>query len=165
MSDRIAVMNAGRVEQLGSPEELYDRPATRFVADFIGTTNLLAGRVHALEPAAAVVQLASGDTCLADRDGLTPGSEVELSVRPEAVGVGDPAPLSPSAVPGRVEQVAFLGTTIEYHVRTAGGLDIVARAPKSATRYTVGSDVALTWSPREALVIGGRVPRTEEEQP
>jgi spermidine/putrescine transport system ATP-binding protein len=165
MSDRIAVMNAGRVEQLGSPEELYDRPATRFVADFIGTTNLLAGRVHALEPAAAVVRLASGDTCLADRDGITPGSEVELSVRPEAVGVGDPAPLSPSAVPGRVEQVAFLGTTIEYHVRTAGGLDIVARAPKSATRYTVGSDVALTWSPREALVIGGRVPRTEEEQP
>src|SRR5882672_5972732 len=57
MSDRIAVMNRGKVEQLGTPEQLYDEPATRFVADFIGTTNLLHGTVEALEPGAAVVRL------------------------------------------------------------------------------------------------------------
>jgi spermidine/putrescine transport system ATP-binding protein len=157
MSDRIAVMNAGRVEQLGTPEELYDRPATRFVADFIGTTNLLAGEVESLEPGTAVVRLNSGDRCHVDRDGLAVGSTIEISVRPECVAVGEPVGATETAVPGRVEQVAFLGTTIEYHVRTAGGLDLVARTPKSGMRFAVGADVAVRWEPTEALVIeGGR---------
>jgi spermidine/putrescine transport system ATP-binding protein len=164
MSDRIAVMNAGRVEQLGTPEELYDRPRTRFVADFIGTTNLLAGEVESLESASAVVRLDSGDRCRVERDGLAVGATIELSVRPENVAVGEPVAASDSVVAGRIEQVAFLGTTIEYHVRTAGGLDLVARAPKSGNRFVVGADVAVRWAPTEALVIGSSREKREEEQ-
>ena len=79
MSDRIAVMHAGEVEQLGTPEELYERPATRFVADFIGTTNLLHGMV---QPDASV-RLATGEVAPVVHNGLAAGSEVELGVRPD----------------------------------------------------------------------------------
>ena len=69
MSDRIAVMHAGKVEQLGTPEELYERPATRFVADFIGSTNLLRGRVEG----DGWVRLDSGDRATVAHDGIAPG--------------------------------------------------------------------------------------------
>ncbi len=69
MSDRIAVMNRGRVEQLGTPEELYDRPTTRFVADFIGTTNLLHGTVESLEDGFALVRLRFGRSLPIGRQG------------------------------------------------------------------------------------------------
>src|SRR5262249_39216169 len=82
MSDRIAVMNGGRVEQLGTPEELYERPATPFVADFIGTTNLLHGTVEALDDEAAVVRLESGDRCRVGRVERAAGDAVDLSIRP-----------------------------------------------------------------------------------
>jgi spermidine/putrescine transport system ATP-binding protein len=164
MSDRIAVMNAGRVEQLGTPEELYDRPTSRFVADFIGTTNLLTGTVEALEPATALVRLSSGDRCRVERDGLGLGEEVDLSVRPECVLVGEAAP-QPDALAARVEQVAFMGTTIEYHLRTPRGLDLIARAPKAGDRFPIGTDVALRWPPGEALVLAHGASRQEEKQP
>src|SRR6266850_1133584 len=103
MSDRIAVMNSGRVEQLGTPEELYERPATRFVADFIGTTNLMAGTVSAVESGEAVLRLDSGDDCRVVSEGLAVGRRIELSVRPEAVGL---VPIgSLGAIPATVDQV------------------------------------------------------------
>src|SRR6185503_7377398 len=73
MSDRIAVMNRGRIEQVGTPEDLYDRPSTPFVADFIGTTNLLSGMVAALREGESVIRLDSGDACIAGADGCVPG--------------------------------------------------------------------------------------------
>ena len=82
MSDRIAVMNRGKVEQLGTPEALYERPATRFVADFIGTTNLLRGEVVSTEADCAVVRLESGETCPVGRAGRTVGDAVDISLRP-----------------------------------------------------------------------------------
>ena len=84
MSDRIAVMHAGKVEQLGTPEELYERPATRFVADFIGTTNLLHGHVEA---DGARPPRARARSRRAPHDGIARGAEVELSVRPEAISL------------------------------------------------------------------------------
>jgi spermidine/putrescine transport system ATP-binding protein len=151
------------VEQLGTPEELYDRPATRFVADFIGTTNLLAGRVEAVDGDSAVIRLGSDEVCRIERNGLAIGSPVELSVRPESVSLGELGSTARSALAGRVEQLAFLGTTIEYHVRTTGGLDLVARAPRAGTRYPVGSEVAVGWTPGEALVLASTGPAKEEQ--
>jgi spermidine/putrescine transport system ATP-binding protein len=165
MSDRIAVMNGGRVEQMGTPEELYDRPATRFVADFIGTTNLLAGRVEAFEGDSAVIRLGSGDVCRIERDGLALGTPVEMSIRPESVSLGGPSAGGEPAMAGRIEQLAFLGTTIEYHVRTTGGLDLVARTPRAGTRFPVGGEVALHWAPGEALVLASSANGHEEDQP
>ena len=149
MSDRIAVMHAGKVEQLGTPEELYERPATRFVADFIGSTNLLRGRIEA----DGRVRLESGEVAHVAHDGMPDGTEVEISVRPEAISI---VPASAEdAIKATVEQAAYLGTTISYQLRTAGGLALTVLSPKTGVRLPVGSDVAVTWSPSEALVLGG----------
>lgn len=155
MSDRIAVMHAGKVEQLGTPEELYERPATRFVADFIGTTNLLHGTV---QPDGSV-RLATGEIAAVIHDGPAE-SEVELSVRPESIGLVSVNTVG--AILATVEQAAYLGTTISYQVRTAGGLSLTVLSPKTGTRLPVGSEVAVTWSASEALVLGRGPGRLEE---
>jgi spermidine/putrescine transport system ATP-binding protein len=157
MSDRIAVMHAGRVEQLGTPEELYERPATRFVADFIGTTNLLRGVVEA----DGGVRLGSGERTRIAHDGLGPGAEVELSVRPEAMTLVPPDAVG--AIRGHVEQAAYLGTNVTYQIRSAGGLALTVLAPKTGIRLPVGSEVAVAWPPSEALVLGGG-PATQGEE-
>ncbi len=164
MSDRIAVMHAGRVEQLGTPEELYERPATRFVADFIGTTNLLSGSVESADTASALVRLAGGDACRVVGRDLRPGQAVELSIRPESIVLKTSNGSSPPGVErlqARVEQVAYLGGTVQYQVRTHGGSLVTVLAPKTGERYPVGSDVDIAWPPAEALVLDS-APSEEE---
>jgi ABC-type Fe3+/spermidine/putrescine transport system ATPase subunit len=148
MSDRIAVMHAGKVEQLGTPEELYERPTSRFVADFIGSTNLLHGRLEA----DGWVRLDSGDLAPVAHEGLATGATVELSVRPESIELVPPS--AEGAIRGTVEQAAYLGMTISYQVRTPGGLSVTVLTPKTGIRLPVGSDVAVSWAPSEALVLG-----------
>jgi spermidine/putrescine transport system ATP-binding protein len=163
MSDRIAVMHAGKVEQLGTPEELYERPTSRFVADFIGSTNLLSGRIEA----DGRVRLTTGELARATHDGLAAGTDVEISIRPEAIALVPAA--ADGAIAATVEQAAYLGTTISYQLRTAGGLAMTVLSPKAGARIPVGSDVAVTWSPSDALILGvGPRPATqdmEEETP
>jgi spermidine/putrescine transport system ATP-binding protein len=159
MSDRIAVMHAGKVEQLGTPEELYERPTTRFVAGFIGSTNLLHGRIEA----DGSVRLSSGEVARVAHDGMAAGSEIEISVRPEAISI---VPVSgQGTIKATVEQAAYLGTTISYQLRTARGLALTVLSPKTGERLPVGSDVAVTWSPSEALILGGGPVGPEEEDP
>jgi len=170
MSDRIAVMSHGKIEQLGTPEELYERPRTRFVADFIGTTNLLTGAVEAADATAgtALVRLTGGDTCVVAGTDMAIGRTVELSVRPESILIkasNGAAPAGPDPIRGSVEQVAYLGGNVQYQVRTNGGLAITALAPKTVQRLQVGSDVDLVWPPTEALVLAGTAEREEEAQP
>ncbi len=171
MSDRIAVMHRGRVEQLGTPEELYERPRTRFVADFIGTSNLLAGTVESIDGSVARVRLSSGDTCHTAANGLASGHAIELSIRPESVRL---VPTNGTGTSGEVgtlgasvEQVAYLGGNVQYLVRTAGGLTITALAPKSGERIPVGGAVDVSWSPGDALVLAepsdGHEPVAQEE--
>ncbi len=171
MSDRIAVMHAGKLEQLGTPEELYERPATRFVADFIGSTNLLRGTVEG----GGRVRLSSGEIGPVAHTGLAQGTDIEISIRPEAIAVvpadnpdaittGDHTP-----IPAVVQGAAYLGSTIAYQLRTTGGLELSVVSPTTGTRFPVGSDVAVWWPPSEALVLG-RGPRddatgTEEHAP
>jgi spermidine/putrescine transport system ATP-binding protein len=154
MSDRIAVMDRGKVEQVGLPEELYERPATRFVADFMGTTNLLRGRLEAIDGSVAQVRLEAGDRCRAlAADGLAVGSEVELSIRPEAVVVAAPGDGGPGAIEGRIEQVAYLGPAVQYQIHSQGGAIVIALAPKTGRRFAVGDDVEVRWAPDDALVV------------
>ena len=169
MSDRIAVMRSGRVDQLGTPEELYERPRTRFVADFIGTSNLLTGSIESIDGALAFVRLATGEMCVTTATNeFRVGSDVELSVRPEAVVLHGRNGSGPSAqsgtIPASVEQVAYLGGNVQYLVRSVGGLSITVLAPKTAERLPVGGAVDVTWSPGDALVLAER-PRAEEETP
>jgi spermidine/putrescine ABC transporter ATP-binding subunit len=164
MSDRIAVMNRGRVEQLGSPEELYDRPTTRFVADFIGTTNLLHGIVESVEDSFALVRLDSGERCRIGRQGRASGQEVDISVRPEAIAIhadhgSDGANRFLSAT---IQQSAYLGSAVQYIVRTTGGVALTVLTAKNAERLTAEQAVVLDWPPDEALVLGVRPVELEE---
>ena len=163
MSDRIAVMNSGKVEQLGTPEELYERPTSRFVADFIGSTNLLNGQVEG----DGRVRLSSGELVPVTHDGLPRGTVIEISIRPEAIDI---VPASADgALQAVVEQSAYLGSTISYRLRTAGGLGLTVLTPKAGLRFPVGSDVAVAWPPSEALVLGrgpvGEATTSEETTP
>jgi spermidine/putrescine transport system ATP-binding protein len=169
MSDRIAVMRSGRVDQLGTPEELYERPQTRFVADFIGTSNLLTGSIESIDGARAFVRLATGEMCVTEATNeFRVGTDVELSVRPEAVVLHGRNGSGPSTqigtIPASVEQVAYLGGNVQYLVRSVGGLSITVLAPKTAERLPVGGAVDVTWSPGDALVLAEH-PRVEEETP
>ena len=164
MSDRIAVMHAGKVEQLGTPEELYERPTSRFVADFIGSTNLLSGRGRGRRPRSPVIGRAGPGRPrrAAERD-RDRDQHPTRGHRHRAGG----ARTAPS--PAVVEQAAYLGSTISYRLRTAGGLGLTVLTPKSGLRFPVGSDVAVAWSPSEALVLGrgpaGEATTSEEATP
>ena len=162
MSDRIAVMSRGRIEQLGTPEDLYERPTTSFVADFIGTTNLLAGAVETLGPDIATVCLDSGDRCVIASGGRRPGQQVHVSIRPEAIEL---ARANGSDVPGlraAIEQVAYLGAAVQYHIRTEKGLALSVLAAKAKERFESGDSVVLSWAPSDALVLGERTAEKEE---
>jgi spermidine/putrescine transport system ATP-binding protein len=163
LSDRIAVMNRGRIEQLGTPEELYDRPRTRFVADFIGTTNLLAGTVESVAGGSAVLELEAGGRCVVGADGLAPGAAVEVAIRPEALELvprdGSDAG-GPGADPagcwlrGRIELSAYHGTSISYQVRTESGRQVAATVPRTQRRLATGTPVEIRWRSDDALVLG-----------
>ena len=169
LSDRIAVMRAGRVEQLGTPEELYDRPRTRFVADFVGTTNLLAGRWRRSPGRTPSSSSRAGERCLAARRracspaggrAVHPPRGASSCVPP--VGPADAAPMQPPVLRGRVEQSAYLGTSIRYLVRTAGGLPVTAFVPRAARRLAQGDAVEIRWPPTAALALA-RSPEDHEE--
>ena len=175
LSDRIAVMNGGRIEQLGTPEELYDRPRTRFVADFIGTTNVLTGTVASVAGDGALVQLEAGGRCVVGADGLTPGDTLEIGVRPEALeltprlppdrAVGE-GPAAGSWLHGTIEQSAYLGTSISYQVRADGGQQVVATVPRTQSRIATGTPVQIRWRSEDALVLGGpTMTGNEKEEP
>jgi spermidine/putrescine transport system ATP-binding protein len=166
MSDRIAVMHRGKVEQVGSPEDLYDRPTTPFVADFIGTTNLLNGTVEELAAGLATVRLDSGDRCQVVTASRRPGQAIQLSVRPEAIAIEGPVDDGQprlGRLRGRVEQMAYLGSAVQYHVRTDGGLALSVLAGKNVARYGTGDFVELTWIPAEALVLDDGTGELEDE--
>jgi len=174
LSDRIAVMNRGHIEQLGTPEELYDRPRTRFVADFIGTTNLLAGTVSSVTADGAVLELEAGGRCVVGADGLAPGAAVEIAVRPEALELvprpaGDPGAADDPAgswLRGTVEQSAYLGTSINYQVRIDVGQRVVASVPRTQGRISAGTPVEIRWRPEDTLVLGRPAgPENEQEEP
>jgi len=163
MSDRIAVMNGGRVEQVGVPEDLYDRPATTFVADFIGTTNLFSGTIAGPDGQAELVRLDSGEQCLVAGGGRMAGEAVHLSVRPEAISIRIATDGAGPGLRGTVEQTAYLGASVQYQVRTDGGLALSVLAGKAGTRFATGDHVEVTWQPADGLVLGDASAKPVEE--
>jgi spermidine/putrescine transport system ATP-binding protein len=168
MSDRLVVMNAGRIEQLGSPRELYEHPATRFVANFIGTSNVLTGRLERKGDGWALAGLGPDQRVLvADAGGARDGQDVELAIRPEKIVLRteqDPPPPDRSALRVKVDEIVYLGTSTQFRTVTDGGETVaVYRQNASATP---GADVLagqvgwLEWPPEHSYVLRGS---TEEE--
>jgi spermidine/putrescine transport system ATP-binding protein len=153
MSDRIAVMDAGVVEQCGTPEEVYERPAKPFVAGFIGISNLMESVA-----AAGGVRLANGILCPAPLpEGVPDGTPVHLSVRPEKIvldGSGD----GMVALPGTVAERVYVGTATQVIVELDGGARIVAleqntERARADDRWELGLDVTVGWLPEHSLVL------------
>ena len=153
MSDRIAVMNRGRVEQVGAPEEIYERPQTTFVAGFIGVSNLLPATVES----AGEVRLDQGPTVRADAAGLGVGARCYAVVRPEKLhidGLGERG-ASPNGLPnveGVVESSVYLGTSTQIVVDLGEGVRMTVLVPNAseAERQALpggGARVALSWEP------------------
>jgi len=150
MSDRIALMRQGRIEQLGTPQDLYDRPRSRYVADFIGDTNLLSGTV--VESGEGRVSLLIGDVRLIGVSDapLEPGAEAWLSVRPEAIrvanaaGAGSPHTADGNGLNAKVSELVYAGSTVRLHAVLPSGQRLVAYAQVGAS-LEPGVEVQLTW--------------------
>jgi len=163
MSDRIAVMNVGRVEQIGSPREIYDHPRTPFVADFIGSLNALELTVAEIVGNLAVGRYGDGERIVvaADAD-IRAGDAVRVSVRPERVRidpVATPTPEDGSRLGGQIAEVVYLGMFTQFKVETAAGTILCHRlADESLSAYTAGTPVVLTWPVDQTAVLAGPPP-------
>jgi spermidine/putrescine transport system ATP-binding protein len=122
LSDRIAVMRAGKIEQLGEAEALYERPRSRFVSQFLGSCNLLEGEISGEEGQELRVSTPHG-TMYVGRDGIAavPGRRVTLAIRPEKVALASPGEAGTNKVPGTIEQLIYIGSETHYILSTPGG--------------------------------------------
>jgi ABC-type Fe3+/spermidine/putrescine transport system ATPase subunit len=149
LSDRLAVMSRGRIEQLAAPREIYERPATRFVADFIGASSRLSGRATASD----VVELGPGILVRVDAGrAFLVGEAVELAIRPERVLVGQGG--DASTVTGRIARLTYLGAQMEVSVELPGGQRVMGLvAEPSPVPLAVGATVPVTLPPDAFMVL------------
>ena len=153
-------MNDGLIEHLGTPREIYEHPATRFVAGFIGTSNLIAGAVTRLDGDRAIIEISPEERIIvpvADRT-VSPGSQLELTVRPEKIDLTTARPPGEGcALRGTVAEVVYLGTSTNFSVSTTAGSDIVVFQQNSASAADVaarGDSVWLSWQPEHSYPVG-----------
>jgi ABC-type Fe3+/spermidine/putrescine transport system ATPase subunit len=154
LSDRIAVMNHGRVLQLGPPKALYERPANRFVADFIGINNLIEGTVRATEPR-LLVETPIGEVSAVADSRWRVGERCVLSVRPENATVEATPPAGRNLAAGRVAFAAYLGNTLRYDVDLGQGVLFKAdvRDPWHHEPLAMGSPVTVSFPFTSTIAI------------
>jgi spermidine/putrescine transport system ATP-binding protein len=170
MADTIAVMNKGKIEQAGSAEELYERPHTAFVANFLGVSNLIAAKLGATTGDLATVETHDGAAIRVPSERIGPHDTdaVLVGVRPEKVTLvpaGQDTPQGANVLRGTVVVASFLGVSIQYLVRTAGGeeLTVIAQNADGAgpDAFAVGRDVQLAWKPVHTFVVAKETPHEE----
>ncbi len=153
MSDRIAIMNGGAFEQVGAPEDIYERPATRFAAEFIGQTNLVECVVRSAAPTGLVLEFDGMAVPARATAGVKPGDRVSLCLRTERVNYAA-APSGPCGVPGVLKSRHYAGGSIRCVIQLPSGRELVAVGHSGATeRVNVGDGVFATWNPDEAAVV------------
>jgi spermidine/putrescine transport system ATP-binding protein len=165
MADTIAVMNEGRIEQMGSGEELYERPQTEFVANFLGLSNLIDGRVASRDGAMATFDAEEGERVFVpnERFSNVNGGPVRVGIRPEKIAIatagaeGEASSTSRNVIHGRVTVASYLGVSIQYVVETKTGRELTVIAPNrdgdSAGSIGPGRDVSLAWDPAHTFVV------------
>jgi spermidine/putrescine transport system ATP-binding protein len=165
MADTIAVMEEGRIEQLGPGDELYERPRTEFVANFLGVSNLLDGTVTGRDGATSVFTTTDGTALRVPTtvlDGIA--GQARVGVRPEKMSI-HPAAGAPdglNAVRGQVALASFLGVSISYEVVTPAGHVLTVVAPNrhsgDARSHGPGEEVLLTWDPQHTFAVPRKEP-------
>ena len=161
LADRIAVMEHGEIVQIGTPTEIYERPRSRFVSDFIGVSNILEGKVVGRGAGALVVELPGGTRLSATPvDGPGVGDRIEVAVRPEKIRLAETAGGSANWLQGAIENVVYLGAVTYYYVRTADARLVVMeqnRAPRPASAPSpIGLPVHACWDVESTLVLSSR---------
>jgi len=159
MSDRIAVMDSGEVLQVGRPKDIYENPATRFVADFIGETNFLEGRVS--DVADGRVEVLVDDQLVVhahSEAAVSVGQSVAIALRPERTDLRSPDQAHDRAsLPGRVEEVVYIGTDTRYIVRLTDRTAMVVRQQNlggtDAMSVSAGVEVLVTWDTRDVRLL------------
>jgi spermidine/putrescine transport system ATP-binding protein len=159
MADRIAIMNAGRIEQVGTPTEIYSRPRSRFVANFIGESNFFEVTLDPATPGIATLRDGSKVGC--PRNGVVPGTTAAtLMVRPESIHVARPAEAQPGSLRATTVQTSFLGSYTRVAVRCDAVEEPVlvavhGKGEIAADTVNVDKEVALWWRPDDAVLIEG----------
>lgn len=153
LADRIVIMANGQIQQVGTPQELYRKPANAFVADFIGQNNIMRG---------TVVETGDRPGLLLNSDIVMPlnpqqltaaaGSEVDLSIRPEHLQLANNVNGSPS-LPARVSEILFLGNVIHCFVETPWGARLMVESSAQHANLQIGETVHISWKPEDALVF------------
>ena len=165
LSDRIAVMNGGKILQEGTPQEIYERPTSRFVADFIGQTNFFEGQVE--EIGAVTVVRETGGLVLrcAPASWVSAGMHVAVAVRPEKIGPsdGDPA----NRVAGTLVRTTYLGDLVQFHVALPDGRELVCQRQNErgdpTAAWRVGDRIEIGWAEGSALVLADDAVAGEED--
>jgi len=157
MSDRIAVMNAGRIDQIGAPGEIYERPRTKFVLDFVGLSNFMPGRVVERSGDGCEVEV-GGRRYQAAGAGTAAQGNVGYAVRPEKIALlPSDAPASHNQIAGAIRDIAYLGDITHYHVDVGMERPFLAHVVNRSGSFSpaVGSRVVLQWLAADAVVIEG----------
>ncbi|MFB1066782.1 ABC transporter ATP-binding protein [Natrinema sp. H-ect4] len=152
MSDRIAVMNDGQFDQVGTPQEVYNRPETRFVADFVGTANIFDGTVVDQSPEKITVDCGAFEILATPHDGVTVGETVSVVVRPEHTRV-ETTTEAANVIEGNVEVSRFLGDHVECHISLPTGTEAVGIVTPDGPSPTTGSQVTVGIDAEDCLVV------------
>ena len=152
LSHEIAVMNEGRIQQIGTPREIYERPASQFVADFVGNTNFIQGTVVSVVGAGfSRLSTEIGDlTTTVDQD-LRPDDRVAISIRPEDVDLSETRPAGDNVWEGRVEQKVFLGEAVDFQVAVGARTLLSRQHPTLRTK--VGEAIFVQLDPEKCVVL------------
>jgi spermidine/putrescine transport system ATP-binding protein len=161
MSDRIAVMSEGRILQLGTPNEIYERPRSRFVADFIGQTNFLDVEVVGVDGATVEVELAgSGRLRARVPEGIHPAGRMTLAVRPEKISLMEDLPGSEipgwDQLTGELIEIVYVGTHTQYLIRLPGGAVLTVHRQNRAVgegEHPLGEMVTVVFNPQSAALL------------
>ena len=160
MAHRIAVMDAGRIRQVGTPDEIYEQPNCRFTASFIGSVNLIEGRIRDDEKDFVTIESPALEGLAYIGHGVTgfEGQEVALALRPEKVQVDKEEPAQPhNKVRGVIEDIAYFGSHSVFHVRLPGGTRLLANMINSqrwaSEKFTWNDTVWLSWGDVAGVVL------------
>ncbi len=171
MSDRIAVMRHGRIEQVGPPEEVYEHPGTEFVAGFLGASNLLDGEVKERRDGVATIRLTAGGTVRVPEDRMPADldSVVKVGVRPEKISIlpeGEEPPPDRNRIPGLLRMATYIGVSHQYKVEGPAGQELTVYVQNLGATPPPhpGERVQLVWKPEHTFVVRPSAPLSEEEE-
>jgi len=152
MSDRIAIFNHGKIEQIGTPLQIYDHPRTQFVAQFIGETNLLSGKVSKSEKGRLTLRLDGGaDLEAVSEANVNVGTQVKISVRPERIAVDAGSP-SANSLAATVTDVVYHGDHLQVRTRHNGS-DLIIKANRNLPPPSIGDRVNLSFNPDQCWIV------------